>query len=138
MLSKNSNLMWEASSEILRCNETKYLQKLHPHIADMQHAIQNTKMGGMVVSHKSTIELAVQYIKNRCNGVCRCCLYQQESFISPNSEKQMGYLRIKESKIIHHLHEEHFLILCYGCGMEFNVVEIIGGHVPRYCWTSVV
>lgn len=134
MLSKNSGLMWEGSSEILRCNDVSSLLLLQPHIPEIQASLQKIKMGGVVVSHRTIIQSALNYIEKRCQGQCRCSLYLEHPYISPNSEKDLNYIRIKESKVLQNIHEEHFWIICNGCGHEFKVVEIIGGHVPIYRW----
>ena len=135
--SKKSALMWEGSSEILRCHDIQYLLPLQPYCSEIRASLDKIKMGGIVISHRKTIQLALDYIENRCQGRCRCSLYLEESYISPISEKKRGFLRIKESKVLQHEHEEHFWIVCHSCGNEFKVIEIIGGHVPFYHWNSL-
>ena len=132
--SKKSDLMWEGSSEILRCHDIQYLLPLQPYCSQIRASLDKIKMGGIVISHRAIILLALDYIENRCQGLCRCSLYLEESYISPSSEKEKGFLRIKESEVLQYEHEEHFWIMCNSCGNEFKVIEVIGGHVPLYRW----
>ena len=138
MLSRKSDAMWEGSWEILRCNEPEQLTQILPHIPAIEAAMEKTRMRGTVISHRSSVRLALRYVVERSRGSCRCILYGEESYISPTQERERGYLRIKETQIVQARQEQQFWIMCNGCGMEFRVVEMIGGHVARYQWREAL
>lgn len=134
--SEDPHQIWQATWEILRCNDLQALSLLEPMIPHFQSLLAQVELGGMVRNNAKDSQLALRYIQDRGNGLCRCTLYSGQNFFNPVKEAELGIIHIDDSQLMKQLHEQHFRVRCAGCDKAFNVREVGGWHVPWYEWSE--
>ncbi len=135
--SKDSHQIWEATWDIIRCNDIKVLRKLQLHLASFRHILTQIEMGGALTSNKINARLALSYIEDFCDGICRCNIYSKYILFNPKREAEFGLIKVLSSEINKELYEHHILVSCVNCSKKFQVKEIDGWHVPTYEWKSI-
>jgi hypothetical protein len=135
--SEDSHQIWQATWDIISCNNLDELKSLEPHLPNFRKILSRVEMGGAFRSNAHSAEVAFRYIENTCNEICRCKLYTEEEFLNPRNEERDTFILIENSEVFPNLYEEHFEVVCNGCGKKFKVREIIGGHVPWWNWKKL-
>lgn len=135
--SKDSHLIWEATWQILRCNDVEQLGQLKNHINGFKKILSQVDMGGGLRRNADDTMLAFSYIEQVCQGVCRCYLYSKHVYLDPRMDAKLELVTINSSQVMRELCEQHFDVSCNFCHQAFKVREIIGGHVPWYEWKKV-
>ena len=135
--SKDSHQLWEATWDILYCNHIDKLSQLKLHIPRFRKILDSVKMGGVLHKNKDHALRALQYIEDRCSGLCRCSLYQENCIFNPVKEEERGFITIQSARIIKEKYEQHFDITCHTCTKKYKVIEVHGWHVPWYKWSDV-
>ena len=134
--SRNPHKIWQATWEILRCNDLDILSELAVYIPAFTEILAKVDLGGAVRRNAQDAQLALKYIEQRCKGLCRCYLYSGQNMFSPEQESALDFIEIVTSQTMEDLYEAHFLVICSGCAKKFNVREVHGWHVPWYEWSN--
>ena len=132
--SGDSDLIREATREIVECADRAELQKLLPHVQVLRELIQNIEPGGATYSNRDLAELALSWIEQSSTNVCRCMLYQESPIFSPEKEAESGHVGISGASVKTDLYEKHFEVECNHCRKKYLVREVHGWHVPWYEW----
>ncbi|GLX78283.1 hypothetical protein tinsulaeT_16230 [Thalassotalea insulae] len=136
--SYDSHKIWEATWEILRCDDIDKLTELSAFIPRFSDILKQVDMGGAVRKNEDDTKLAFEYIKKRCSGLCRCFLYTYSghNMFNPKKESDLAFVDIDKATIIKEVQEQHFSVTCSTCSKKYKVREVHGWHVPWYEWSS--
>ena len=134
--SRDPHKIWEATWEILRCNDLDKLSELKAYIPVFSEILAKVEMGGAIRSNAEDTKLSLKYIEQRCQGSCRCYLYSGQNMFNPEKEAELSFVEIVTSQVMKELYEHHFVVTCCECSKKFKVREVHGWHVPWYEWSN--
>lgn len=133
--SKEPHTILDAVWWVIGCTDKEFLSRLKPFIPEIKKEVKSVDLGGMIYRNSDNFDLAMDYIKDFCSGICHCNIYIKTQKFSPQNEARKNFVVILSSKTEKELYEEHFDVECSLCHKHFKVREVHGWHVPWYDWT---